>query len=78
MDGCCQLKFVVELATREDSHKKLTKQPVTLRRSDVLRLHLHSLPLSKPLTARLRRSIRIIAALWHLSHTNTKNLHSED
>lgn len=30
MDGCCQLKFVVELATREDSHKKLTKQPVTL------------------------------------------------
>lgn len=29
-DGCCQSKSVVEIATREDSHKKHTKHLVTL------------------------------------------------
>ena len=75
----CQSVFVVELATREDSHKNNEKQPVTLSAAfwrfqatiafPTLFKSLYGLPVHPD---------GIRARLWHLSHTNTKNLHTED
>ena len=56
----CQSVFVVELATREDSHKNNEKQPVTLSAAFWrFQATIHSLPC-------LNRSTGFLCALWHL------------
>ncbi|WP_162185280.1 hypothetical protein [Enterobacter hormaechei] len=63
---------MVELSTREDSHKHNEKQPVTLSMAFLRTQATFVFP------TMLNRSTGFLCALWHLSHTNTKNLHSED